>query len=187
MENKPEKNYQLFSLLFTYPTANLLSEIEEKYSQLSNDISESKQLIDQFRDFVKSISITDLEELYTSTFDVNPVCFPYPGFHVFGENFNRADFLVKLKQKYQEHGFISPDNELADHLPILLQFLSTLNTDDILAQELLEECLIPALEKMREGFKNDHPYGLIIEALWLFCQQQQLISKGERPFAPTTK
>jgi nitrate reductase delta subunit len=92
---------------------------------LSN-YSETKQLIDRFQDFVKSVSITDLEELYTSTFDVNPVCFPYPGFHLFGENFNRADFLVKLKQKYQEHGFIAPDHELADHLAITLQFLSTL-------------------------------------------------------------
>jgi nitrate reductase delta subunit len=172
MENKPQEIYQLFALLLTYPTPDLLAKIEDKYGQLLSNNSESKQLIEQFQDFVKSISINDLEELYTSTFDVNPVCFPYPGFQLFGENFNRADFLVKLKQKYQEHGFIAPDNELADHLPILLQFLSTLNPDDILAQELLEDCLIPALEKMTEGFKTDHPYGLIIQALWLFCQQQ---------------
>jgi nitrate reductase delta subunit len=172
MTTKKQNIYQFFASLLTYPTADLLSEIEKDYCQSLSNYSETKQLIDRFQDFVKSVSITDLEELYTSTFDVNPVCFPYPGFHLFGENFNRADFLVKLKQKYQEHGFIAPENELADHLPIMLQFLSTLDTDDILTQELLEDCLIPALEKMTEGFKTDNHYGLIIKALWLFCQQQ---------------
>lgn len=171
MKSKPQPIYHFFALLLTYPTSNSLSEIEENDCQLLSNYSETKQLIDRFQDFVKSVSISDLEELYTSTFDVNPVCFPYPGFHLFGENFNRADFLVKLKQKYQEHGFIAPENELADHLPIMLQFLSTLDTDDILAQELLEDCLIPALEKMTEGFKTDNPYGLIIQALLLFCQK----------------
>jgi nitrate reductase delta subunit len=172
MKNKNQLIYQLFASLLTYPQEYLWSQIKGDNQRLMIDDPEIARLIKQFQDLLKSTSITELEELYTSTFDVNPVCFPYPGFHLFGENFNRADFLVKLKQKYQEHGFTAPDNELADHLPILLQFLSTLNYDDSLAQELLTDCLTPALEKMTEGFKNDNPYAWIIQALGLFCQQQ---------------
>ncbi|XWK90269.1 MAG: molecular chaperone TorD family protein [Phormidium sp.] len=168
MKTKIHRIYRLFAALFTYPSANLPPLISECYDQLNTDYPEAAELINQFQTFVGSASIANLEEIYTSTFDVNPVCFPYPGFHLFGENFNRADFLVKLQQKYQEHGFTAPPNELADHLSVMLEFLSVLETDAVLAQELIEDCLLPALSKMNEGFKTDNPYAAVVRSLLNF-------------------
>jgi nitrate reductase delta subunit len=162
--------YRLFSALFTYPSSDLYAQMDEGYRQLSTDYPEAAAFIDPFQTFVANTSLTRLEEIYTSTFDVNPVCYPYPGFQLFGENFNRADFLVKLKQKYQEHGFISPEHELADHLPVMLQFLSTLDPDAVLARELIEDCLLPALEKMNQGFNTDNPYATVVRSLLSFLQ-----------------
>ncbi|MCU0543957.1 MAG: molecular chaperone TorD family protein [Oscillatoriaceae cyanobacterium Prado104] len=170
MNTKIQQTYQLFAALFTYPSPQLPAQISECHRQLQADHPEAAELINQFQAFANSTSISHLEEIYTSTFDINPVCFPYPGFHLFGENFNRADFLVKLQQRYQEHGFIAPANELADHLSVILQFLSTLNSDAVLAQELIEDCLLPALKKMNEGFKADNPYAGVVRSLLIVLQ-----------------
>ncbi|GAB4207925.1 MAG: hypothetical protein Fur006_66300 [Coleofasciculaceae cyanobacterium] len=170
MKTQIQSIYRLFSALLTYPSPELYTQISELNRKLTTDYPEVAELINQFQTFVSSTSLARLEEIYTSTFDVNPVCYPYPGFHLFGENFNRADFLVKLQQKYQEHGFIAPPNELADHLSVMLQFLSTLEPDAVLAQELIEDCLLPALEKMNEGFKADNPYATVVRSLLNFLQ-----------------
>ena len=177
MKTQIQQIYRLFSALFTYPSPELAAEISECHRQLKADYPEAAELIHQFQTFVNSTSISHLEEIYTSTFDVNPVCFPYPGFHLFGENFNRAYFLVKLQQKYQEHGFTAPPNELADHLSVMLEFLSTLETDAVLAQELIEDCLLPALEKMTEGFKADNPYAGVVRSLLSFLQSSRQINR----------
>jgi nitrate reductase molybdenum cofactor assembly chaperone len=216
MKTQIQPIYRLFSALFTYPSPELPAEISECYRLLTVDYPKAAELINQFQTFVNSTSIAHLEEIYTSTFDVNPVCFPYPGFHLFGENFNRADFLVKLQQKYQEHGFNAPPNELADHLSVMLEFLSTLELrsctilnnpeaeppnprsqaqpgneniealplvangtrsqlepDAVLAQELIEDCLLPALEKMNEGFKAENPYAGVVRSLLSFLQSSR--------------
>jgi nitrate reductase assembly molybdenum cofactor insertion protein NarJ len=36
-------------------------------------------------EFAGSTPASRLEEIYTGTFDLNLVCFPYPGYHLFGE------------------------------------------------------------------------------------------------------
>ncbi|HBE19873.1 MAG TPA: nitrate reductase molybdenum cofactor assembly chaperone [Cyanobacteria bacterium UBA11149] len=181
MKNPPQLTYRTFAALLTYPSPELLNNIDKGYRQLITDYPEAAALIKQFQTFVDSTAISHLEEIYTSTFDVNPVCFPYPGFHIFGENFNRADFLVKLQQKYQEHGFKAPENELADHLPVMLEFLSTLEQNAVLAQELIEDCLLPALEKMTGGFKGENPYFGVLRSLLSVLQishQRNLVFTG---------
>ncbi|WP_199246131.1 nitrate reductase molybdenum cofactor assembly chaperone [[Phormidium] sp. ETS-05] len=170
MKTNNQQIYHLFAAIFTYPYPELPGEISQCYRQLKGEYPEAAELIHQFQTFVEAKSIWELEEVYTITFDLNPVCFPYPGFHLFGENFNRADFLVKLQQKYQEHGFIYPANELADHLSVMLQFLSVIDNDAVIGQELIEDCLLPALEKMTTGFKDENPYGKVVQALLLVLQ-----------------
>lgn len=173
MNTNNQPIYQLFAAIFTYPYPELPAEMSESSRQLKADYPEAAELIQQFQTFIETTSISHLEEIYTITFDLNPVCFPYPGYHLFGENFNRADFLVKLKQKYQEHGFIPPAHELADHLSVMLDFLSRLDPEAVLAQELIADCLLPALEKMTTGFKDENPYGKVVQALLQVLQTAQ--------------
>jgi nitrate reductase delta subunit len=185
MKTPLQSIYQLFAQLFTYPSSALLPAIQNCQRQLRVDYPEAATAVDRFQEAIVNLSLEHLEEIYTSTFDVNPVCFPYPGFHLFGENFNRADFLVKLKQKYQEHGFTAPDNELADHLPVMLEFLSTLDPDAVLARELVEDCLLPALEKMNAGFTTDSPYAAVVRSLLNVCQRshQPVPAAVVKPFS----
>jgi nitrate reductase molybdenum cofactor assembly chaperone NarJ/NarW len=176
-ETQPQSIYRLFAELLSYPTPALKTQVRQCDRQLAPDYPQAAELITSFESAIANTSIDRLEEIYTSTFDVNPICFPYPGFHLFGESFKRGEFLVKLQQKYQEQGFKAPENELADHLPVLLQFLSTLNTDAVLAQELIEDCLVPALQQMSKGFKTDNPYATLLPALLSVLQSRRQLSE----------
>ena len=166
--NQPQI-YQLFADLLEYPSPILKEQVRESYDLIVSNYPQVSEPMQVFLNFVESTSRSRLEEIYTSTFDLNPTCYPYAGYQLFGEGYKRGEFLAKLKKKYREHSFTS-SNELADHLTVLLRFLTTLDAEEILAQELIEDCLVPALQKMNEGFKNDNPYARILEALLVISQ-----------------
>ena len=108
-----------------------------------------------------------LEELYTGTFDLQVVCYPYVGYHLFGESYKRGMFMAQLNQGYRERGF-SAGNELPDHVAVVLRFLA-LTTDGDFSQALLREGLIPTVDKMAQAFgdQSDNPYAEVIRALLL--------------------
>ena len=112
-----------------------------------------------------------LEELYTQTFDVTPATSLYLGYHLFGETPKRSEFLIKLTEAYQEHSF-SSGIELADHLGVILRYLSV-SQNVAFTLPLLEECLLPTLTRAeKELNKIDNPYALVVASLLAFLTQQ---------------
>jgi nitrate reductase delta subunit len=110
-----------------------------------------------------------MEELYTSTFDLNAICYPYVGYHLFGDGNHRGMFLAGLKEHYQVSHF-SAGNELPDHLGVMLRFLAN-DGDEGEREELIFLCIIPALKKMLEGFEDkSNPYQGVLQALLLMLQ-----------------
>ena len=85
-------------------------------------------------------------ERYTVIFDMSPVCTLAVGFHVFGETYARGEFLAGITGELREHG-VSPGDELADHLPVLLQLLGRMEDAED-RQLLLSIILLPGLDKM---------------------------------------
>jgi nitrate reductase delta subunit len=108
-----------------------------------------------------------MEEIYTATFDVNPTCYIFAGYILLGESFKRGEFLVRLGEKYRQHNF-SPGKELADHIPVIFQFLATLDESEVLREELIRDCLLPVMRKMLPEFHRDarrvNPYRYVLEA-----------------------
>ncbi|MCU0515970.1 MAG: molecular chaperone TorD family protein [Oscillatoria sp. Prado101] len=151
--------------MLEYPSPGIREKASECCHRLAIDYPEASEKVRSFWKFADSTPASLLEEIYTGTFDLNPVCFPYPGYHLFGESYKRGEFLAKLKQKYRECGFTEESSELADHLTVLLGFIASIPPEDILAQELIEDCLVPALHKMNEGFKEGNPYAEVLQAL----------------------
>jgi nitrate reductase delta subunit len=91
----------------------------------------------------------ELEELYSSTFDLDPACAPYVGHHLCGEGPKRGVFMARLADVYRQDGFEggSPGGELPDHLPVVLRYLSAAPAGPS-RQALLEDGLVPALDRM---------------------------------------
>jgi nitrate reductase delta subunit len=142
--------YQLFANLVEYPTPFLMDRVNECISLLTPLQREAADLLWGFRTFLSLTVLSRMEEVYTSTFDLNAVCYPYVGYHLFGDGNHRGMFLAGLKEHYQVSGF-SAGNDLPDHLGVMLRYLAR-SQDEGEKEELLFLCMIPALKKMLEGF-----------------------------------
>ncbi len=98
----------------------------------------------------------DLEELYTHTFDINPVCTLEIGWHLFGEDYSRGAFLVRMRELMRRVG-VEESSELPDHLPHVLAVLGRVLADE--AESLAREFALPAIDKMLGGLgdkKNEY-------------------------------
>ena len=160
--------HRLFADLLDYPTPALARQAQ-KCGELVRPAA-AATLLDEFCSRVEHTSPARLEELYTGTFDLQAVCYPYVGYHLFGESYKRGLFMAHLNAGYQERGF-SAGNELPDHVAVILRFLALAPADDF-SQTLLHEGLIPALDTMAQAFgdQSDNPYAGVIRALLLMLR-----------------
>jgi nitrate reductase delta subunit len=110
------------------------------------------------------LSLERLEEIYTGTFEINPASFIYAGYVLFGESTKRGALMVKLQEEYRRRGF-SYVGELPDHLGLMLRFLATVDDAPELVDDLLAECVAPAIHQMREAIDPANPYAALLSAI----------------------
>ncbi len=109
---------------------------------------------------VKNSRLADVEELFTRSFDLNPSCCLEIGWHLYGEDYERGRFLVRMRESLREHG-IQESIELPDHLSHALQLLACLPEDE--ATPFSRRYLQPALAKITEHVAENNPYrGLLL-------------------------
>lgn len=143
--------------------ADLLEYPDEHYHTA---VEACRALAPEFADTVANLSTSDLEELFTRTFDLNPVCSLEVGWHLYGENYSRGDFLVTMRQHLRCLG-IAESHELPDHLTHVLRVLSRM--DALEAEAFANAYVVPALQKMvtaLEGKKN--PYDGLLKVVRSF-------------------
>ncbi|MCI0486349.1 MAG: nitrate reductase [Blastocatellia bacterium] len=142
--------------------ADLLEYPEEGWGERLADCKRAlaERSADEFVRFCNAVEgtpLASLQERYTQTFDLNPVCALEIGYHLFGENYKRGLFLANLHET--ESPFeLGQQHQLPDYLPVLLRLLVRL-ADDELRIALIGECLVPALDKMIEALSQaENPY-----------------------------
>ena len=116
-----------------------------------------EELADQFR----YPDDPEMQELYVQTFEFNPACTLEIGWHLFGENYERGEFLVRMREQLRRHG-IAESSELPDHLTHLLVLIGRMEHPE--AAELAGQFLLPALAKVREALQ-DKAYGSLVAAV----------------------
>ncbi len=160
----------LFSEMLEYPPLTVGESVSEGMGMLSHSHPSSSEELAGFHRWLKKDRITHVEETYTCTFDLQGVCCPYVGHHLFGDNYRRSWFMAQLNHSYLERNF-SSGNELPDHISVILRFLA-LNIRDEFSSVLWEEGLFPSVEKMVGTFGADdgHPYGKVLKSLFLLLQ-----------------
>jgi len=162
--------YRLFGEILGYPTPSLHNQVDECLSLLTYLDMDAVGLINEFRAFLEITTLEQMEEIYTRTFDLQAICHPYVGYHLFGNGSQRGMFMAGLIEQYNVCRF-SVGNELPDHIGIMLHFASTCTNAE--RKELVNECVAPAVKKMVSGFEDDkNPYKKVLEALLLFLQSE---------------
>lgn len=169
-ENTTACPYELFADLLEYPTPALSQQAKACVERLKVFHNGAAVRLERFCRSVEELSLQRMEELYTSTFDMQPVCYPYVGYHLFGESYKRGAFMAQLNEGYRACGY-SAGNELPDHVVIILRYLAlgSLGRVTNFNQALLCEGLVPTLGKMAKaiGDQTSNPYADVISALLL--------------------
>lgn len=100
-----------------------------------------------------------VEELYTRTFDLNPVATLELGWHLWGEQYERGRFLADLRALQDGLG-MEASTELPDHLTLVLATLARMENPAALAAKIT-----PALEKIKAPLEEQgNPYRHLIRA-----------------------
>ncbi|MBI4906576.1 MAG: nitrate reductase molybdenum cofactor assembly chaperone [Acidobacteria bacterium] len=148
--------------LFEYPGPDYPDQIERCLANFASAQEESAAILRQFLSEIRDRSLSELEELYIQTFDLNPAACLDIGWHLFGEDYARGEFLVKMNQEIRRYG-LAESHELPDHITRVLPVLARM--EDSEARRFQENFLDPAWRKLSAAVGADNPYSKLLSAL----------------------
>lgn len=160
--NNEQTAFRLISLLLQYPHEEWwqLDELFEAADEIES--SAVKEQISRFLAEMKERSLDELGESYVNTFDFNAKTSLYLTYSELGEERERGQILVQLKDIYEAAGLLVESAELPDYLPMFLEFVSLAPQE--LAQDMLGQYR-SAIEQLGAelGLLNS-PYKRLIDA-----------------------
>lgn len=155
--------FDLLAGLLRYPAEGYASEALHCCEAFAANGPEIAIPLGEFLEQTRGLSLEDLQALYTTTFDLDPVCSLEIGWHLFGENYERGEFLVKMRGELRRLG-IAESTELPDHLTHALEALGRMEPQE--AASFATACLFPALDKMRAGMEGkSNPFENVLLAV----------------------
>ncbi|HYW38136.1 MAG TPA: nitrate reductase molybdenum cofactor assembly chaperone [Terriglobales bacterium] len=155
--------FDLLASLVGYPGEQYLSNAVLCVEALAESDPEAAVPLGEFLEQTRSVSVEGLQELYAATFDLDPACSLEVGWHLFGENYERGEFLVKMRGELRRLG-VAESTELPDHLTHTLAALGHMEPQE--AADFATACLFPALDKMRAGLKGkSNPFENVLLAV----------------------
>ena len=103
-----------------------------------------------FQAFLRSATLSGLQEDYVDRCDFNPQGSLDLGHHLHGDNQKKAQFMIGIKGEFGRHGFTPAGNELPDHLAVILGYLAHLvqRGEDGYRREIITEMVLPGLGKL---------------------------------------
>ncbi|MEU1790269.1 nitrate reductase molybdenum cofactor assembly chaperone [Streptomyces sparsogenes] len=116
----------------------------------------------RFTTQAEQTAIADLATAYVATFDHRKRCCPYLTYYAHGDTRKRGMALLQLKQVYAKGGWRLGDDELPDHLAVVLEFAAT---DPPAGHRLLIEHRA-GLELLRLALTEDcSPWAAVLESV----------------------
>ena len=154
--------FESFADLLAYPRGRVAEAALHCLAQMEE--SPGAPALKRFAEWAERARPGEIEEVYSATFDLTPVCPPYVGHHICPDPARRNLFLGALAAVYSGEGF-QPREELGDHVCEVLRFLAVARDTEI-RLELLRDGLLPALERMKASFEDAaNPYQSLVDAV----------------------
>lgn len=122
--------YTLLSRLLDYPEPDLKGHVEIMRQLVGHEPAinnTERSVINRFLDYLDETPQITLEEAYVQTFDMVPEHSLHLTHHLFGDDRGRGPALVDLGEHYKEMGLEVRPGELPDYLPLILEYVSTLD------------------------------------------------------------
>jgi nitrate reductase delta subunit len=154
--------YDALAALFEYPDGEYARRVQHCLATVRDSAPEATALLETFSESIRALTTESAQELFTQSFDLNPACVLDLGWHLFGEQYERGEFLVKVRGLLRREG-IEESHELPDHLTHVLRLLGRMQPEE--AEEFAAACLLPALDKAIAGFaETENPFALLMRA-----------------------
>jgi len=123
-----DRTLKALSLTLSYPSAELQDAMPEIGAVLGADpriAPDTRAALQALADELGQGDLFDIQENYVMLFDRSRTLSLNLFEHVHGESRDRGGAMVSLIETYRGGGFEPATSELPDHLPVLLEFLST--------------------------------------------------------------
>jgi nitrate reductase molybdenum cofactor assembly chaperone NarJ/NarW len=164
-------SFKAASALLSYPSIALQEAVPEIRALLAEEQIFPALSLVAFEPLLLSLEqwdIYDLQERYVLQFDQSRTLSLNLFEHVHGESRDRGSAMVNLLETYRAGGMELESTELPDHLPVLLEFLSTRQESE--AKEILIEAghiLATLSERLK---RRESPYAAILAALAIYAE-----------------
>lgn len=163
-QQPPHDLLESIGRLLTYPRVDYAACADAALERAAEHEGACREHLESFRAYVRATPTAELEETYSRTFDLSPVCVPYLSVHVFGEeSFKRAQLMTGLADAYAR-AELPGSEDLPDHIGVVLRRATAFEPEEW--QELVQYCLREPVHKMcvaLAGAKS--PYAHLLGAL----------------------
>lgn len=135
-----DRTLKALSLILSYPSREWQEAMSEIGGVIDADLriaADTRAVLRTLADGFAKADLYDLQEVYVMLFDRSRSLSLNLFEHVHGESRDRGGAMVSLIETYRAGGFEPATSELPDHLPVLLEFLSTRPEDE--AQDILAD------------------------------------------------
>ncbi len=149
---KDRKQYSLLAKLFKYPGEDFMFHLKENQDFLDRLYPEAGKELQLFSEYMNHCSPDGREELFTKTFDVQPICYLDLGYVMFGEDYKRGAFLLNMQVEQQK---INNDcgTDLPDNICNVLNLMA-ISEEDTFIEDLVWNIFIPCVKKMIGEFNS---------------------------------
>ncbi|MBY0435003.1 MAG: nitrate reductase molybdenum cofactor assembly chaperone [Cyclobacteriaceae bacterium] len=164
MKRPKTKALALIANLLEYPSPEFTAVLDSSCKMLSAFYPESGKHLEALQRELARLSQGEIEEVFTRTFDLAPICTPYLSSYIWGdENYERGSLMQELSNRYNQLG-LPLNGELPDHLKVVLNNCQYLEEEEV--KELSQYVLIPALKEMQASLdSNNNPYRHLLQAI----------------------
>jgi nitrate reductase delta subunit len=122
------KSLRVLAALLGYPDAQMRSYLPEMRDLLRDEGALSQPRrgeLDALMDTLRQADPLEAEAAYVELFDRGRATSLHLFEHVHGDSRERGPAMIDLAQTYEKAGLILAEGELPDHLPAVLEFVST--------------------------------------------------------------
>lgn len=118
------------------------------------------------------LSTADVQEKFVQTFEMNPDTTLDIGWHLYGEQYERGEFLVTARRALRRYE-VEESAELPDHLSHLIPLIDRMDTEE--RATFTTEYLAPALTKILSGLKGNIFENLVAAVARLYAPEPSLV------------
>ncbi|WP_280442422.1 nitrate reductase molybdenum cofactor assembly chaperone [Nocardia brasiliensis] len=152
--------WRIAALLLDYPSEQLLAMTDELLDAATELPPTVREPLLGFLAHIRGAAPLDLAAEYVRTFDMRRRSSMHLTFYAYGDTRKRGMALLRFKHAYRQAGVELGDEELPDHLAVLLEFAATV--DPIGGERLLGEH-VPVLELLRLSLSDSgSPYAGVL-------------------------